>query len=445
MIEIKQLLKSKTVWISIFLILLGISMPAWLGLDVVGLTDLIDELREDHSGNTLMLSAFALVLLNTIRAIPHWIGAFILGDELGNHFNKPWLKIVIPVLTIPSVYFIINLFSPFTYHFGGPAISLLIFILLLQTFGKGRIRRITKSFVLVQLLFGLQWLNAVPFLTQFGFGHGPISMEIKNMALEINFEETLNLYSVLLCLIFVINAIVLAVYLIVSEQKWLIRQELNRAKLDAVQSRSGREALHLVHDLKTPLASIEGFNSLIKIKTADPKLKEYTEYIENSISSLSDMVSEILYEDQKKWCTLERLINYVRANKLVDSKVVWDFQLEADGKTEIYINKIRFTRAIVNLIDNAYDAVKEKEDGKILIRTSLHEGYVFIEIKDNGVGISKRGIEKIWEPGYSTKESSGIGLTFVRNVVAAHNAQLNVRSEKGIGTTFLIKIKGNLR
>ncbi|WP_209125589.1 sensor histidine kinase KdpD [Alkalihalobacillus sp. BA299] len=437
---INDIVKSKSCWFSIFLIVFGISTPLWIGHDEVGLTSLLHDLREHRSGNTLMLSTIALVFLNSIRALPHIIGAFLLGNEIGTRLNRPWLKIAIPIIMVPTAYSIINIISPFGVYFGGSPIALLVALVLLHILGKGRIRPVTKSFILAQFLFGFQWLNTVPFLTEYGFGRGPTSMELKNTALELSFDQALNFYGLLLCIIFVVNSIVLSVYLVVSEQKWIISQELTRAQMEALQSRSGREALHLVHDLKTPLTTIEGLNSLIQMKTNNPKIKEYSDYISQAIESTSGMVSEILHEHRRNWCSLEKLMDYAQANRLMDKVVDYHFIMEADGRIEVNINKIRFTRAIVNLIDNAVDAVKGKQNGRVVLRTYCYEGEVFITVEDNGKGMSKREIEKIWEAGYSTKLNPGIGLTFVRSVIETHGAELFVDSKVGEGTTFCIKV-----
>ncbi|MDC3423400.1 HAMP domain-containing histidine kinase [Aquibacillus sp. 3ASR75-11] len=430
---------TKGMLIKFGLILLGISMPLWFGLEEIGLDDKLQKLRDDPTGNSLMNAAFYLVLLNTIRALPHYIGAFLLGEEIGELLGKRYLKIVIPFCLIPLAYVSINLYYPLNYNFGGPAILLLVSIIFLHILAKDSIKPFTKSFVLAQLLFGVQWLDTVVFLTSYGFGLGPVSQEVKSTAVQIEFDQTLSLYSLLLCIVFVVNSVILTVYSAVSEQKRRITQDLLRANMEAAESRSGREALHLVHDLKTPLSSIEGLNSLIKMKTNDTQIAEYTEHTSQSIQAISDMVSEILYEDRKKWWTLHELISYVRSNKIrPTTSVTFDFHLEADGDIQIFINKIRLTRAIVNLIDNACDAIQSKEDGQVTIHTIYKSGQVWIGVADNGVGLLNREKEKIWEVGYTTKSHPGIGMTFVKSVADVHGARLVIESKKGIGSVFWI-------
>jgi two-component system, sporulation sensor kinase B len=432
----KTFFLSRSILIKIGLIIIGITMPLWLGADNSGLTRLVEELETTKSENTLMLTALVLVVLNTIRALPHYIGAFLLGDEIGTRLQKPGLTVLVPIVIIPIVYFVINLYNPLNYSFGGPAIILLVFIILLHILGKGRLRPVTKSIILAQLLFGVQWLDVVFFLTPYGFGQGPISSEVKRLAQETGSEQVLSLYSLLLCGIFIVNALVLAVYLAVSQQKWEMKQSLGHVQVEALQSRSGREVLHLVHDLKTPLTTMEGLNSLIAMKTKDPKVREYTDHIAQSIQSTSSMVSEILYENKKNWCSIRNLVDYIRANRLTQQSIDFKFSLEADQDIEIFINKIRLTRAMVNLIDNACDAVENKEKGWVELSTRILDGKVWIGVRDNGNGMSQKEIKKIWDAGYSTKSHPGIGLSFVKSVAAHHKAEIRVESNKGEGTAI---------
>lgn len=415
-------------------------MPLWLNVETSGLGAFLEQLNQEPSGHKLMMVAFAVVVLNTVRALPHYLGALLLGDELGTRLNKSWLKIVVPLTLIPLVYLIINGYNTLNYHFGGPALLLLLSITILHVLDKGRLRPVFKSFVLGQLLLGIQWLDMVLFLSPFGFGGGPVSTEVKHLAEQLSFGFTLSFYSLVFCGVFIINGLVLAVYLTVSEQKWKIRQDLHRARDEVAESRSGREALHLVHDLKTPLSLVEGLNSLIQIKTDDPEIQQYTNKIENSIQSTNDMVSEILYHEKKNWCTIKTFIEYVRANKLSDSDTLYQFALEANEEIEIHINKIRMTRALVNLIDNASDAVEGKDHATVTIRSKVFEGKVAIGVEDNGDGISEENKQKIWKAGFSTKSHPGVGLTFVQNVVREHDATLSIESEPGQGTTFWIHI-----
>ncbi|MGM0889811.1 MAG: sensor histidine kinase [Bacillota bacterium] len=438
---IASLMKSWTIWMKIGVILFGVFLLSWLGPDEIGLTDLLISLREgEETGNQLMLAVFLLVSLNTVLALFHYIGALLLGDEIAARLNRPWLKIIIPLIVIPLDYIVINAYYSLTYSFSAYALLLLLAILLLQAFEKDRLKPIIKTIICSQLIFGIEWLNEIPSLSRYGFGQGSISKELTDIAVQIGFEQSLTLYSLTLCLIFVINAVILAVYFSLAEQKWRIKQELHYAQLEAMQSRSGREALYLVHDLKTPLTAIEGLNSLISMKVDDSKIKEYCQRISASILSVSDMISEILYDDKKHWCRIKDLVEYVEASRLSGTNLNLKVDFQTDPEIKIFINKIRMTRALVNLIDNAYDAVNGVEDGKILLKVKNYENELWLGVSDNGIGISPKEQEKIWKAGFSTKSHPGMGLAFVRQVAEGHGASVEIDSKLGHGTIIWIKL-----
>lgn len=432
-------LNRKSVWIGAALIFLGISMPHWLSSKNIGLDTLMNSMEENPQGNTLMIMAFSIVMLNTIRALPFYLGAILLGNGVGEQLQRNWLKLAIPLAVIPLTYVIINLSLKSNYHFGAPAVLILLCVILLQLLEKGRLGLFMKSIIIVQILFGVQWLDEVPFLTDYGFGHGAISTKVKQWAIKIGFDQALSLYAIVLCTIFLMNAFILTGYLV----KWRMIQELHIVKLQALEARSDKEVLNLVHDLKTPLASIEGIISLIGLYNKDGKIGEYCRVISVSIGSMSEMISEILYKSHKSCCSLKSLVDYILSSRLSGTnKRVY---LELPDKPEeikILINKIRMTRAIVNLINNAFDAIEGCPEGKVIIKAKNYGDQILLGVSDSGKGMSEEEQKKIWRAGYSTKGQSGIGLSFVQQVVEEHNGTVSIESKVGQGTTVWLYLAG---
>lgn len=420
-------------------IVVGITMPEWFGPDEIGLTAVMSAMEQEASGSLLMIAAVLLVALNTLISFPYYLGAFLLGERLGERWHRPWLKIVVPLVIVPLVHLLINATIDLRYHFGGTAIFLLLTIFVLQKMGKGRLGLIMKSLVLTQLLIGVKWLNLVPALTPLGFGHGSLSLKLKEMAEQLGFAEVLSIYSIVLCLIFMMNAVILGVFVGVYTEKLTISQELHRAQLEAMESRSGWEVLHLVHDLKTPLTVMEGLVSLIAIRVADAKLKEYCQAISLSIRSMSEMISEILYENHKNWCYVKDLLDYVRAGRLSGTTATIELEFPEELNVPIWINKIRITRALVNLIDNAFDAIQGKADGRVTLRVQQRANEIWLGVSDNGAGLSPQEQRKVWQAGYSTKQHPGVGLSFVRQVAEAHGGEVSIESELGRGTTVWMR------
>src|SRR5699024_7699641 len=168
----------------------------------------------------------------------------------------------------------------------------------------------------------------------------------------------------------------------------------------------------LVHDLKTPLVTIEGLLSLIKLKMHTQNmntLDAHFERIERSTENMKDMISEILYADIKQPISVEELLEYVTSYLSLDEQQV-DLQIKlASDLPTIYVNKIRFSRAISNILENAVTSFRGKA-GYIVIDVKRIDNTISICIQDNGKGIKTTHLDDIWKEGFSTRQSSGIGL-----------------------------------
>ena len=107
-------------------------------------------------------------------------------------------------------------------------------------------------------------------------------------------------------------------------------------------------------------------------------------------------------------------------------------------------------RVILNLLTNAFHAVKEKQQQSpeeykpvVSIRTKKMAGKLSIEVSDNGNGIPKKVIAKIFQPFFTTKltgEGTGLGLSMSYDIVKAHGGELKVETKEGQGTTFSIQL-----
>lgn len=430
-----KVVQSWKIWIGIGLFILGSLIPYWLKPHLLGLDQSLQMMNYKTDGNALMVDAFLVVSINTMISVPQFLSVVMLGDGLAEVYKRSELKTIIPLLVVPLAYVIVNEMTPLNYSFGATDIFLWLTIVAMQRISKQKLNLGMKLLVFFQLIFGVAWLNQVPFLTSYGFGLGSLSIKVKQAAVQIGFGQVLALYANVLFFIFVANAITLWIYLLLYMERWAISQDLHRAQLEAQESRSGREVLHLVHDLKTPLTAIEGLVSLMEIRWPDPKLQEYCQTIYASIQAMSEMVSEILYAERKSWCELKELIDYIRASRLSGSSIAVDIEIEGEPQANLYINKIRVTRAIINLIDNALDAIQAQENGKIVLRAKTLTNSVKIEVEDNGYGILPNDLKRIWKTGYSTKNHPGLGLAFVRQVAEGHEGSVNIKSDVGQGTS----------
>jgi two-component system cell cycle sensor histidine kinase/response regulator CckA len=110
----------------------------------------------------------------------------------------------------------------------------------------------------------------------------------------------------------------------------------------------------------------------------------------------------------------------------------------------IVMNVGEVQQVIINMALNSRDAMSE--GGAIAIKTDIDGDYVRIEFSDNGIGIPKKNLQKIFEPFFSTKKSddsrsgTGLGLSVVYSIIERHGGRIEVSSEIGKGTTFTIRL-----
>jgi signal transduction histidine kinase len=111
-----------------------------------------------------------------------------------------------------------------------------------------------------------------------------------------------------------------------------------------------------------------------------------------------------------------------------------------------------FSRVILNLCNNAFDAMRDKlnagnDDGswlpKLTVRTRQNHNYVTVEVEDNGPGIPKEIKDRILQPFFTTKkgtEGTGLGLSITNDIIKSHGGEINIESESGAYTRFKLTI-----
>ena len=121
-------------------------------------------------------------------------------------------------------------------------------------------------------------------------------------------------------------------------------------------------------------------------------------------------------------------------------------QVEERGGPEVLASRGQVAQVILNLVINAAKATRNGEKGKIVVRTGSGEaGTAYVEVIDDGVGISPAVIDRIFDPFFTTRAAgegrgSGLGLAISRSIVEAHGGTITVASELGKGSTFRVEL-----
>ncbi len=209
-------------------------------------------------------------------------------------------------------------------------------------------------------------------------------------------------------------------------------------------ARIGKLSATIAHELKNPLVAIGGFSYRLKKIVSDDKGLYYLDIIISEIKRLENIVGEILnYSKTLNVNKEEILANDLISDawKIVSEKAkVNNVKLinEIDSKLLIYVDEIRLKQVLINLFDNAIDAIGLK--GTIKIEAIFSEKSVIIYIKDSGSGISEDTLPKIFDPFFTTKENgTGLGLSLSKKILMAHGGDLNIfNSGSGAVAAILI-------
>jgi two-component system phosphate regulon sensor histidine kinase PhoR len=216
---------------------------------------------------------------------------------------------------------------------------------------------------------------------------------------------------------------------------------------------------NMTHEFKTPIATINLALDAIK----NPKVIENKEMIlrylqmirdENKrmhaqvenvlrISKLEKKELDISKETQNILDVVETAIDHVHLI-IEDRNGVIKTHFDAN-RTSVLLNEVHFTNVLVNILDNA---IKYSPENPVIdIYTENVNDFILIKIKDQGAGMTKAAQKRIFEKFYREHtgdlhnvKGHGLGLAYVKRIVEDHNGQIFVESEKGKGSTFIIKL-----
>ena len=209
------------------------------------------------------------------------------------------------------------------------------------------------------------------------------------------------------------------------------------------------------HELRTPITSISGFAELLLLDEAiSEESREFLAIISNESQRLSKMLSTFLSVSNLEQSDKQDFVKTPVKLDAVVSEVVGDLQDNAKRKRirlveqannhlpPVAADKGLITRAVAHLIDNAIRYSPERTS--VIISTILESDFLRVVVEDRGYGIPTDEQEKIWQKFYRVardgfdkeEESTGLGLSLVKEIVERHGGEVEVRSEIGAGSRF---------
>ncbi len=211
----------------------------------------------------------------------------------------------------------------------------------------------------------------------------------------------------------------------------------------------GQFVTALAHEVRNPLSNINLAVEMLKSTIIDDEQKLYLDIIMRGSERINDLVADLLTTCQPDEIKPERhsihqLLDEVLAmteDRIMLKNITVRREYAAIG-CKVLVNKQKIQIALTNIVINAIDAMPPQK-GELTLVTGSINGKCVIEIKDNGIGISKDNLEKIFKPYFTNKPGGmGLGLSTTLDILQSNHARVDVRSEESKGTTFILSFDG---
>ncbi len=236
---------------------------------------------------------------------------------------------------------------------------------------------------------------------------------------------------------------------------WIIfrQKRLSEMKNDFVNN--------MTHELKTPVSTISLAAQMLKDSalTKSPQMFSHISgVINDETKRLSFLVEKVLqmslFEKQKTALNMKEmdandlLANVAHTFMLKVEKYGGSLEVELEAmESAIYVDEMHFTNVLFNLMENAVKYRREEIPLKLIAKTANEGGKIQITIQDNGIGIKKENLKKIFERFYRVHTGNrhdvkgfGLGLAYVKKIVENHNGTIKAESELNVGTKFIITL-----
>jgi two-component system phosphate regulon sensor histidine kinase PhoR len=272
------------------------------------------------------------------------------------------------------------------------------------------------------------------------------------------YVETLHLFInedknfILRNMAWIIASSIILTIIIISAFALTIRTMLNQKKLSEIKSDFIN---NMTHELKTPLATISlAIDALTNEKVIydTSKIKYYSEMIKGENKRMNKQVEKILQAARIEKQDINLNIQTIDAHEVIQ-KVADNLLLqiqEKNGKLTLQLeaprhiinaDEVHFSNIIFNLLDNA---IKYSKDNPVInVLTLISGNMLTISVKDNGIGMSRETQARVFEKFYRAHTGNlhnvkgfGLGLSYVKAMMEAHQGKIKVESTQGKGSTF---------
>ena len=213
------------------------------------------------------------------------------------------------------------------------------------------------------------------------------------------------------------------------------------------------------HELRTPLSSILGYLELIRDDDEAPLSAEQLQYLgvaERNAHRLLALVGDLLFTAQVSSGRFPLTLNTVKMSEVVSAAVLSALPVALGAGVELLIelpaealsvsgDSVRLGQACDNLISNALKFTRR--GGRVTVSLGLGDDCAVVTVRDTGIGIPESELDQLYARFFRASTATrnavpgvGLGLTITKAIVTAHEGELDVESEEGVGTAFIMTL-----
>ena len=254
-----------------------------------------------------------------------------------------------------------------------------------------------------------------------------------------------------ICILSIIFTLIIVIAYSSALNQLIKQRQISEIKTDFINN--------MTHEFKTPIATINlALDAIKNPKVIEDKEKvlRYLQMIKDENKRMHAQVENVLRISKLEKKELDINKESTNIHEIIEDAIEHVNLIVEDRngtitthfdatRTSVLLNDVHFTNVLVNILDNA---IKYSPEEPIIdIQTENVKDFIIIKIKDQGSGMSKAAQKRIFEKFYREHtgdlhnvKGHGLGLSYVKRIIDDHNSQIFVESEKGKGSTFIIKV-----
>ena len=213
----------------------------------------------------------------------------------------------------------------------------------------------------------------------------------------------------------------------------------------------GEMAAGIAHEVNNPLTSVIGFAQLLMEEDVPEDIKEYAKTINDGAQRVASIVKRLLtfarqQRSEREYVDINQIIKttlQLRAYEMKTSNIKVTTQLDSDlSVTMADVSQLQ--QMFLNIIINAETEMKLAHGrGNLLIKTKAINNTIRISFKDDGPGIVKEILGRVFDPFFTTREvgeGTGLGLSVCHGIATEHGGRIYAKSKLGKGATFIVEL-----